>query len=147
MAFSKFCLKPCSFVTKVTILVKVLWTSLTLSSIQVKVHVKQSRYRPGVGPECCRKLWFSDYMTTAQVGGRLSPLGTGRLYHQEMLLVVISVRVWVNPRTIVRPEGLCRWKFPITPSGIETATFRLVAQCLKQLRQRVPLYSYYPICP
>jgi hypothetical protein len=107
--------------------------------------VKLSRYRPG------EALGFQEVVAPEFLGNqhmkvvRLSVLRTGRLYHQEGFLVLISVRGWVDLRATMRSVGLSHWKIPVTSSGIEPATFRLLAQCLNQLRHRLPRDTVIPL--
>jgi hypothetical protein len=39
---------------------------------------------------------------------------------------------------IVRTERLCQWEIPMTPSGMEPATFRLVAANIPRLLAYIP---------
>jgi len=63
---------------------------------------------------------------------RLSALRTGHLYPQETSSVFISVRGCVDPESI-------------TPSGINSAIFRLVAQSLNQLPTVYPQIFELPV--
>jgi hypothetical protein len=44
---------------------------------------------------------------------RISALRTSRFYPQETFLVLISVRVYVDPSATVRPDGISQWKIPV----------------------------------
>jgi hypothetical protein len=69
---------------------------------------------------------------------KLSAFRAGLFLLPGSSLVLISVIGWIDPRDIVRLEVLGQPKNPMTSSGIEPATFRLVASCLNHLRYRVP---------
>ena len=68
----------------------------------------------------------------------MSASRTGRLYPQEMLLVLISKRLSRSQIHSAIGRILCQRKIPMTPAGFEPATFRFVAQHLNHCATAVP---------
>jgi hypothetical protein len=92
---------------------------------EVKIKIKLPLYRPGQ-TGMFPGIWGSQkcLQSTNEIGELVSPMHRPS-YPHEIYLVLISVGSWVSLRNIVRPEGFCQWKIPMTPSGIEPVTFRL----------------------
>jgi len=75
-----------------------------------KVKVKESRNRPGVAQRVPGGLGSQISWHSAHEGGEVVSLTHRQLYPQEMFLVLIFTRGWVDPRAMVWSEGMCHWK-------------------------------------
>jgi hypothetical protein len=78
------------------------------------------------------RCWESHIIYTIGLlmAARLSVLRAGRTLPRKDFLRLIYNTGWVNPRAVVRLEGLSKFKISMTSSGFEPATFRLVAECI-----------------
>ena len=81
---------------------------------------------------------------------RLLALLTGHLYPQEIFLVLISARGWVNPRDKVRPERIISMKNSHDNIGNRTRdlpTFSAVPQPTAPQHKLQPKKAHFPLLP
>jgi hypothetical protein len=99
------------------------------------VHLALGAWRP-------RRLRLSAFKTIGTRRWQCFQPYEAAVFTPKIYLVLIPFRGQVDPRATVQPEELSQWKISKTSSGFEPATFRLVVQCLNQLRHCLPRRVY-----
>ena len=90
-------------------------------------------------------------MTTTQDGGKVVSLTHRQLLPQEMFLVLISIRSWVDSRAILRSEGFCVNEKSTDTSWDRTSDFPTCSTAPYPLCYRGPHFptcstAPYPLC-
>ena len=111
--------------------------SYIIEQYKPKKCKKQSHYSPGQTLRLPGNWGSQISRQSVHEGGKVvSPTHRPPLPPRKYSWYSFLLEAESTPGAIVRLEGLCQWKIPMTSSGIKPATFRLVAQC--------PLYPDSP---
>ena len=128
---------------------QLLWNDNCILSVQVHSlfkKVKQSHYRPGQAQRVPGGWGSQISWQSAHEGGKVvSPMHRPPLPSRKYSWYSFLLEAESTPRPQCSWKDYAYEKNPVTPSGIEPATFWLVAQCLNLLCYRVPhiLYLQY----
>jgi hypothetical protein len=114
------------------------WFAFWVSCIILKV--KQSLYMPGQalrvpGGWGLQISWHSECESGTVVSPTHRPPSPTRKYSWYSFLL--------DAESTPGKEKLGQWKIPMASSGIEPTTFRLVEQCLSQMRHCLPPVILY----
>jgi hypothetical protein len=105
-----------------------LWNTSSSSDITVALLNRLFLQRDVEDHEVVRRLEAPTFVGSRLThGAEVSLTAPAALYPSGRFLVLISIRGWVDPRAKVRLKGFGQLKRPVTSSGLEPATFRLVA--------------------
>jgi len=89
------------------------------------------------------KLRLPDFVTTAQDGGRLPALRAGSLYPRKYPWYSFLSEAESTPGPWYDRKDFMSMKNPLTPAGIEPATYQFVAQHLNHCATVVHLFHKY----
>jgi hypothetical protein len=108
----------------------------------VNMNYKSNPLQALTAPEGSRRLRLPDFKTISTWSWQ----GCQRIRQPplplKIFLVLISVRNWVDPRAVVWPEGLCQWKIPVKPSGMNCSVAKSVSHVLNDYRKQ----NQFPLC-
>ena len=110
----------------------------TKNNIKVKVKVKLSQYRPGVaqrvpGSHGSRISWQGHRMVVS-----CQPYAPAVFTPRKYSWYSFLLETESTPRTLCDRKDFISIKIPVTPAGIEPATFRFVAHHLNHCATAVP---------
>jgi len=123
------------------------FSSLLVNRLHIKREIAVS-LQACIGPYGCRRLRLPEFLDSWRIKVViLSAVRTGHLYTppppQEIFLVLISLRGWLDPSATVRPEGLCQWEIPMTPSGNIERYFESIMHIFKKPHLTLRLLMSY----
>ena len=114
-------------------------TGVKAAEASSKVKVKEIPLQAWTGPEGSRRLKLPDFKTIGTWKRQGCQPYASAAFNPPSKFSWYSFLLEAES---TQGQGLRKRKIPVTSSGIQPATFRLVAHCLNQLRYRVPPTAY-----